>query len=96
MTKASDQTEIEPMTIRSAEHLRNAIRRVRKLQKLSQQELAKKAGVTQATISNIERGKASFEIDTMFLIFSALDLDLFITPRPKPNEDKKASLEGLF
>lgn len=96
MTKVQKEINISPITIRSYEHLGNTIRRIRKLKAISQAELAKKAGLTQTTISNLETAKSSAEIETLILIFSALNLDMVIAPRPKSKSDKQNSLEGLF
>lgn len=72
--------------VRSLEQLGNALRRFRKLQKISQVELAKKAGLTQKTISVIERdGKGT--IATLLLILSALKLDLNLIERPSKKQD---------
>ena len=61
---------------------------------MSQGDLANKAGITQSTISNLERGKSSAEMGTLFLIFAALNLDMVVAARPKVAKDD--SLEGLF
>lgn len=92
--KSNEKIDIKPITIRSYQHLGNTIRRVRKLLAVSQGALAKKAGVTQTTISNVETAKTSAEIETIILIFAALDLDMVVKLRPK--DGKKNSLEGLF
>lgn len=81
------------ITIRSHEHIADAIKRIRKLHGYSQAELANRTGITQATVSRVESGSKKVEIGTLILIFAALDADLFITPRPK---DKKSATEGLF
>ena len=44
------------------------IRRVRKIKKISQEELAAKIAVQTATISNIERGKTDTSVYTIFKI----------------------------
>ncbi len=54
------------------------------------------AGLTQTTISNLERAKSSAEIETLILIFAALGLDMVIAPRPKSKMDDQQSLEDLF
>ncbi len=81
------------VSIRSSEQFGNAIRRFRKLQNLSQVELAKKAGVTQATVSKIENGSKSAEIETLILLFAALNLEITVSSRLGRNRD---ALEGLF
>ncbi|MBN22244.1 MAG: hypothetical protein CL678_13265 [Bdellovibrionaceae bacterium] len=90
------ETKISPVVVRSYHHLGGTIRRIRKLKGISQGQLAKKAGLTQATISNLERAKSSAEIETLILIFAALSLDMVIAPRPKSKSDNQKSLEGLF
>ncbi len=90
----SIKPQIAPITIRSYEQLGNTIRRIRKLIKLSQSDLAKKAGMTQTTISNLESGKTVAEVGTLLLILAALNIDMIITARLK--DDKKNLLEGLF
>ncbi len=84
---------IAPTTIRSTEQLAITIRRVRKLLNMSQGELALKAGITQATVSNLERGKSGAEIGTLLLIFAVLNLDMLMVARSKDSDDL---LEGLF
>ena len=81
--------------IRSAEQLGAYVRRLRKLRELSQIQLAQKAGLTQATISKVERGNHKSEIETLFLIFSALQMDFVILPRPD-GSNKNSQLQGLF
>lgn len=82
-----------PVIVRSGEQVGDAINRIRKIQGLSQSELAKKAGITQATVSRIEKG-TSAEIGTIFLIFSALNIDLQVIPRAQ--NKRSNSLEGLL
>jgi transcriptional regulator with XRE-family HTH domain len=50
-----------------------SIRELRKLKKLSQEDLAQKAGITQAALSHIERGKRPGE-STMEKISTALSV----------------------
>lgn len=96
MTKQKQDIRVSflPINVRSVEQLGNAIRRIRRLQKLSQIELAKKAGVTQATVSRLEAGVQKTEIHTLLLILAALGSDLRIAARPKT--EPKNALEGLF
>lgn len=84
---------LQGANIRSVEQLGSVIRRFRKLQKISQIDLAKKAGVTQKTISKIESDGSKTTIGTLLLILAALKLDLTASERPKKNQD---DLEGLF
>lgn len=86
--------EIAPITIRSPIQLGNAIRRLRRLLGMSQTELGQKTGITQATISRLEKGTQNAEPATLFVILSALNADLTITSRPKSNTTD--DLEGLM
>lgn len=96
MSNAQKEIKISPVVIRSYDHLGSTIRRIRKLRGISQGQLAKDAGLTQTTISNLERAKSSAEIETLILIFAALSLDMVIALRPKSKPDNQKSLEGLF
>lgn len=82
------------IAIRSPEQIAEAIKRIRKLNGMSQVDLAKKSGLTQATISRFENNSKKAEIGTLILIFTALNTDLIISPRS--SGDVKPSLEGLF
>ncbi|MEN0058532.1 MAG: helix-turn-helix transcriptional regulator [Bdellovibrio sp.] len=84
---------MQTINVRSIKQLGSVIRRHRKLQKISQIDLAKKAGVTQKTISKIESDASKTTITTLLLILTALNLDLTVTERPVKNQN---SLEGLF
>ncbi|OYZ12839.1 MAG: hypothetical protein B7Y39_18620 [Bdellovibrio sp. 28-41-41] len=64
------------MAIRSADQIAEAIRRIRKLSGMSQMDLAKKSGLTQAAISRFENSSKKAEIGT--LIFAALNADLIV------------------
>ena len=91
--KPSTKT-IPPITVRSEDQLSSAIRRLRKAQGLSQVDLAKKAGVTQATISRIEQGNKESMIKTIFLILAALGVELLVSGKTQTNQS--GSLEGLI
>jgi len=64
------------------EHIGKNIKKLRKLRELTQQELAKTAGLRLATISDIELGKANFQFNTLVRIATALNcyLDISFTP----------------
>lgn len=91
---ATKKSSIFPITIRSSSQLGNAIRRIRKLQNISQTQLAQKSGLTQATISRLEKGTQKTEAGTLILILSALQSELAIVARPKA--DLKDDLEALY
>ena len=67
--------------IRSNRDLGAAIRLARKQQKLRQVDVARKASVRQALVSDIENGATTAKLDTVMRVLSALDLDLSVVPR---------------
>lgn len=71
----------------------SAIRQTRKAKKLTQKELAVKSGVWQETISKIENGAASANLETIFDLLAALDMEMQIQPRSKGSE---ADMEAIF
>lgn len=78
---------------RTTKDLGNVLRKARKLQNLTQAELAARAGVWQRTISNIETSTSGAKLDTIFDLLAALDLEIHIVPRSKM---KPHDLEDIF
>jgi HTH-type transcriptional regulator / antitoxin HipB len=72
--------------------LGNSIRERRRKLGLTQEQLAKKAGVRQRTISDIESAGA-VRIDTLLRTIGALDLELMIRPRTKGSA---SDIEAIF
>ena len=68
---------------RDSKQIGNIIRRARKKQGLTQSQLGDKAGLRQATVSQIESGRPSARIETLLQLFAALDLELCVTERSK-------------
>jgi len=68
---------------RDSKQIGNIIRRARKKQGLTQSQLGDKAGLRQATVSQIESGNPSARIDTLLQLFAALDLELRVAERSK-------------
>ena len=68
---------------RDPRQIGNLIRRARKRLKWSQGELAEKAGLRQATISQIESGNPAARLETLLTVLAALDLEFQIAPRSK-------------
>ncbi len=73
--------------IRNNNDLGEAIRRARKSQDLRQVDVAQKASVRQALVSNIENGATTSKLDTVIRVLAALDMDLSIVPRSKAGFD---------
>ncbi len=78
---------------RSPKDVGNALRNARKAQKLTQAELASRAGIWQRTISTIETSASGAKLDTIFDLLAALDLEIQIVPRSKI---KPGDLEDIF
>lgn len=76
-----------PVTIRNNKELGEAIRAERLKQELRQVDLARKASVRQALISELENGATSARVDTVLKVLAALDLDLAIATRRKAEFD---------
>lgn len=74
------------------------LRRYRREMKLSQQVVADRAGIRQATVSAIEAGEEGVSLKTLALVLAALDLELVIRPRSEPNADPAGpnSYDGLW
>lgn len=69
------------MIITSAQTLGAFIKDERKKQGLTQTALGKMTGVNQTTISMIEKGKPSVQLQTVFVLLAALNLNIQIGPR---------------
>jgi len=54
---------------------------------LRQVDLARKASVRQALVSELENGATSAKLDTIIKVLAALDMDLSIIPRRKAEFD---------
>lgn len=67
--------------VRSKLELGSVIRLARKRQNLTQADLALKASVRQALVSDIENGVTTAKLDTITKVLAALELDLLIVSR---------------
>jgi len=73
--------------IRNNIELGEAIRQARKNKDLRQVDVAQKASVRQALISELENGGTTAKLDTVIRVLAALDMDLSIVPRRKAEFD---------
>jgi HTH-type transcriptional regulator/antitoxin HipB len=73
--------------IRNNKDLGEAIRRARKNMDLRQVDVAQKASVRQALVSDLENGATTAKLDTVIRVLAALDMDLSIVPRHKAGFD---------
>lgn len=60
-----------------------AIKQARKAKKISQAELASRAGVTQTYVSFLEKGTTFPQKDKLVAICNVLDLDIIFELKPK-------------
>jgi HTH-type transcriptional regulator/antitoxin HipB len=73
--------------IRNNKDLGEAIRRARKNMNLRQVDVAQKASVRQALVSDLENGATTAKLDTVIRVLASLDMDLSIIPRRKAGFD---------
>ncbi len=69
--------------IRNNKEFGEIVRTARLKQNLRQVDLARKASVRQALISELENGAVSAQLDTVIKVLAALNLDLSVIPRRK-------------
>ena len=74
--------------VRIPRQLGDALRRHRTIAGLTQSQLAAKAGLRQATISQIEGGSSATKFGTVCTMLAALDLELMIAPRSKSSSEE--------
>jgi|SRR5580698_3106328 HTH-type transcriptional regulator/antitoxin HipB len=80
-------------TARNAAQIGAIVRRVRRLQRLSQTELGDRIGLRQATISKLEKGEPATQISTLLDTLTALNLELAIVSRKAVS---KNDLQEIF
>jgi HTH-type transcriptional regulator/antitoxin HipB len=78
---------------RSPKQIGALIRRCRKAIGISQSELGDRAGIRQATISQIESGHPATKVATLFDVLSALNLDVEVVGRTRGGP---ADIESIF
>jgi len=78
---------------RSSPQVGAALRRQRKLLRLSQEQVGAKTKLRQATISSLESGEPGTKLATLFDVLAALDLELVIRSRTK---GRVGDIEDIF
>jgi HTH-type transcriptional regulator/antitoxin HipB len=73
--------------IRNNKDLGEAIRMARTTKDLRQVDVAQRASVRQALVSELENGETTAKLDTVIRVMAALDMDLSIVPRRKAEFD---------
>lgn len=74
------------MVITTAKMLSHVIREFRYQGELSQTDVAKLAGTTQARISAFENEPERTKLETLFKILAGLELELIVQPRKKSSD----------
>ena len=74
------------MVITTAKMLSHVIREFRYQGDLSQTDVAKLAGTTQARISAFENEPERTKLETLFKILAGLELELVVQPRKKSSD----------
>ncbi len=78
---------------RTPKQIGNVIYRARKKRGWTQTQLAERAGLRQATISQIESGEKPAKLDSILAVLAALDLEFRIDERSIGSEQ---DIEELF
>lgn len=82
------------MVITDIHKIGNRLYQLRKSRQLTQSEAAERAGVSDRTYADIERGSTTMRIDTLTKICQALQVtpnDILVEP-----DEQKPTLESLF
>lgn len=78
---------------RTPQQVGDALRRIRKLKRLTQRDISGQVGLRQATISSVENGDPGIRLKTLTEILKALNLELVLRERGRtPDID----LEDIF
>lgn len=78
---------------RTPKQIGASIQRARKMRNWTQNDLAERAGLRQATISVIETGDRPAKLDSLLAVLAALDLEFRIDQRSK---GQSRDIEELF
>jgi HTH-type transcriptional regulator/antitoxin HipB len=83
------------MIIRTSNDLGHLIRDSRRKAKLTQSDLAGRAGVSRKWVIDIERGKRSAELSLVLRTLSALGIELDAKPRSPHRGDKALDINAI-
>ena len=78
---------------RSTTQIGNIVKRQRRAAGLTQNDLAERLGVRQATVSSVEAGAGGTKLSTLLDMLAALDLELTVSPR---SSGAPTALEDIF
>ena len=79
--------------VRSPKQLGVTLRRFRHERALTQTELAKRAGLRQSTVSQVENGLETVKLNTIMDLLRALDLEVVVQHRTKGSH---SDIEDIF
>ena len=79
--------------VRTPGQMGAALRQQRRGQSLTQNDVASRTQLRQATISALENGEAGTQLNTLTQVLAALDLELVLRPRSKASA---ADIENMF
>ena len=81
------------LVARTPQQMGDALRRFRKLKRLTQRDISEQVGMRQATISSVENGDPGTQLKTLTEILKALNLELVLRERGKTRD---IDLEDIF
>lgn len=84
---------MKPDIARTPADLGAALRRRRRALKLTQGDVAERAGTSQKTVSFAEAGEPGTKLKTLVDLMAVLELELIVQPR---SSSKPASIEDIF
>ena len=79
-----------------SKYLGESIYRNRKRQRMTQAELAEKAGVTEQTIRKIEHGEGNPQLEVLYALISTLKIDPEEIFYPKPADTDQVKKQLVF
>lgn len=74
------------MKITTPKLLAQALKNARIEQNLSQQAVAERVGIKQATVSSLENYPEKSRVETLYRLLSALEIELTVSPRDRQPE----------
>ncbi len=77
---------MDEFTVRTTEQLPQLLKAFRKTAKLTQADVALRLGVTQQTVSAMERNAETVSAERLMKLMSILGVDLVLRARPTPSD----------
>lgn len=74
--------------VTSAQTLGSVLRYYRTNQGLTQAAAGRKLNLPQKTVSRMEAGTATMQLDTVFRYMAALGLEMHLEPRTRPSDEE--------